>query len=129
VQKILLFVTRLTWLCLQSLHHCFIACTKPDTASLMLGTLTDQARSKSELIAENALLRVPLIILKRQVKRPICTNTDRMLLVLLASLVRTWKQALVILQPETRLARAASGLQALLEIQVQSHVCHTQDLR
>jgi len=95
----------------------------------MLGTLTDQARSKSELIAENALLRVPLIILKRQVKRPICTNTDRMLLVLLASLVRTWKQALVILQPETRLARAASGLQALLEIQVQSQVCHTQDLR
>src|SRR5438270_9892267 len=35
-----------------------------------LGTLTDLARSKSELVAENALLRKPLIILRRQVKRP-----------------------------------------------------------
>ena len=60
----------------------------------MLRMLTDQARSKSELVAENALLRKPLIMLRRQVKRPACTKTDRMLLVLLAGLVRTWKQAL-----------------------------------
>ena len=33
-------------------------------------------------MAENALLRQPLIILKRQVKRPICTKADRILLVL-----------------------------------------------
>jgi len=129
VQKILLFVTRLKRLCLQLLHHCFIAWTKPDTTSLMLGTLADLARSKSELMAENALLRQQLIILKRQVKRPVCTNTDRLLLVLLASLVRTWKQALVIVQPETRLALASPRIQALLEIQVQSHICHTQALR
>jgi len=73
----------------------------------MLGTLADLARSKSELVAENALLRQQLIILKRQMKRPVCTNTDRMLL---ASLVRIWKQALFIVQPETRLALASSGL-------------------
>ncbi len=69
----------------------------------MLGTLTDLVRSKSELVAENALLRKPLIILRRQVKRPAWTKTDRMLLVLLSRMVRTWNQALVIVQPETLL--------------------------
>ena len=69
----------------------------------MLGTLTDLARSKSELVAENALLRQQLIILRRQVKRPACTKTDRMLLVLLAKMARNWKQALFIVQPETLL--------------------------
>jgi putative transposase len=103
VHGILTFIKRLTGLCLQSLHHRFVAWTKPDTISLMLGALTDQARSKSELVAENALLRQQLIILRRQVKRPACTKTDRMLLVLLARAVRTWKQALFIVQPETLL--------------------------
>ena len=44
-----------------------------------------------------------MIILRRQVKRTVCTKTDRILLVLLASIVRTWKQALLIVQPETLL--------------------------
>ena len=57
-------------------------------------------RSKAELVAENAFLRVPLMILKRQVKRPACTKTNR-LLVLFARAVRAWKQALVLVQPET----------------------------
>jgi putative transposase len=66
----------------------FVHWTKPLTLSLPLGTLADLARSKSELMAENALLRQQLIILKRQVKRPACTKTDRILLVLLARAVR-----------------------------------------
>ncbi|HEX6479099.1 MAG TPA: hypothetical protein VF043_09665 [Ktedonobacteraceae bacterium] len=44
--------------------------TKPLTSSLLLSTLADLRRSKSELVAENALLRQQLIILKHQVKRP-----------------------------------------------------------
>jgi putative transposase len=103
VQRILTFVTGLTRFCLQSLHHRYVTWTKPDTTSLILGTLTDLARSKSELVAENALLRQQLIILRRQVKRPACTKTDRMLLVFLARMVQTWKQALFIVQPETLL--------------------------
>jgi len=87
----------------QSLQHRFVAWTKPDTTSLLLATLTDLARSKSELVAENALLRQQLIILRRQVKRPACTKTDRMLLVLLARMVHSWKQVLFIVQPETLL--------------------------
>src|SRR5579863_6613885 len=77
--------------------------TKPLGTSLPLATLTDLSRSKSELIAEIALLRQQFIILERQVKRSACIKTDRVLLVLLARLVRTWQQALVIVQPDTLL--------------------------
>ena len=52
---------------------------------------------------KNALLRHQLIILRRQVKRPACTKTDRVLLVLLAKMVQAWRQALVLVQPETLL--------------------------
>src|SRR5215472_10227653 len=86
-------------MCLQLLQQNFRDWTKPLLTSLILGTLHDLARSKSELVAENALLRQQLIILKR----PTCTKTDRMLLVILARVVRTWKQALFIVQPETLL--------------------------
>ena len=124
---ILTFIKQLTGLCLQSLHHRFIAWTKPGTTSLMLGVPTDLARSKSELVAENALLRQQLIILRRQVKRPACTKTDRMLLVLLARMVRTWKQALFLVQEDDAPPLASSGVQALLEMQVQSNFCQTKD--
>ena len=68
-----------------------------------LQTLADLGRSKPELVAEIALLRHQLLILKRQVKRPACTKTDRVLLVFVARVVRTWKQALFIVQPDTLL--------------------------
>ncbi len=48
----------------------FVHWTKPLTTSLPLGTIADLGRTKSELVAENALLRQQLIILKRQVKQP-----------------------------------------------------------
>ena len=76
---------------------------KPLTTSLVLGTFADLTRGKAELLAENALLRQQLIILRRQIKRPVYKKTDRLLLVLLASMVRTWKQALFLVQPETLL--------------------------
>ncbi len=92
--------------------------TIPLTSSLPLGTLADLARSKSELIAENALLRQQLIILRRQVKRPACTKRDRILLVLLARAVRAWKQTLFIIQPETLLRLPSRALPSVLEAQV-----------
>ena len=87
--------------CLEALFSRFAGWTKPLFTSVPLSTLADLGRSKSELIAENALLRQQLIILKRQVKRPPITRIDRILLVLLARLVRTWQQALFIVQPDT----------------------------
>src|SRR5260221_11933439 len=86
-----------------ALQACFSRWLKPSTASLMLGTLVDMTRGKSELLAENALLRHQLIILRRQVKHPVYLKTDRFLLVVLARMVRTWKQALFLVQPETLL--------------------------
>jgi hypothetical protein len=43
VHGILTFIKRLTGFCLQSLHHRFVAWTKPGTPSLMLEVLTDLA--------------------------------------------------------------------------------------
>jgi putative transposase len=86
-----------------ALQKRFLCCVKPATTSLLLGTLADFARGKSELIAENAMLRQRLIILHRQIKRPVYRKTDRLLLVLLARMVWTWKQALYLIQLETLL--------------------------
>ncbi len=94
---------RLKSFCLDALRPHFVRWMKPLTPSLALGTLADLGKSKPQLIAENAFLRQQLIILSRQVKRPVSRKADRMLLVLLARLVRTWKQALFIVQPNTLL--------------------------
>jgi putative transposase len=87
----------------QRLHSVMTRWTNPLSTSLMFATVTDLFRSKSQLVAENALLGQQLIILRRQVKRPACTRADRMVLVLLARAVQTWKQVLFIVQPETLL--------------------------
>ncbi len=100
---VLTHLQRLKEGCLDALTSRFARWTTPLTSSLPLHTLADLGRSKAELIAENALLRQQLIILKRQVKRPACTKMDRLLLVLLARMVQSWKQTLLIIQPETLL--------------------------
>lgn len=75
--------------------------TKPGDDDLVLNAATDLRRTEPELILEDMLLRQQLIVLKRQAKRPALTWRDRTLFVLLASKLRTWKQALLIVQPET----------------------------
>ncbi len=87
----------------QALGRCLAAATTPIASPLVGGTLADLVRSKPALITENALLRQQIIILRRSVKRPRCTPADRTLLVLLASRVRLWRHALLIVQPDTLL--------------------------
>ncbi len=77
--------------------------SQPANAGLLLGAITDMTRSKSELVAENAFLRQQLIVLRRQTKRPVLTPSDRGLLVVLAGRLRTWKESLLIVKPETLL--------------------------
>lgn len=80
------------------------ACTYTSTSlSLSIDAVIDLSRTKQELIVENALLRQQLIVLRHQVKRPQLTRSDRFLLVLLASRLRAWKNALLIVQPDTLL--------------------------
>ena len=85
----------------QAIGRRLAASTRPTGATLIAGALADAARSRSALIAENALLRHQLGIVRRQVKRPRCTPADRALLVLLTSRLRTWRQALLLVRPET----------------------------
>ena len=101
MNPVLSSLKQLFHLYLGRLHSRFVHWTRPLNVSLLLGTIADLGRSKSELMAEDAFLRQQLITLKRQVKRPTCTKGDRLLLVLLARMVQTWKQALLIVQPET----------------------------
>jgi putative transposase len=75
--------------------------TQPTKANQVAGALTDLTRSKSELIAENMFLRQQLIVLERQVVRPKLKQRDRQILVMLASRVQLWRDALIIVKPET----------------------------
>jgi putative transposase len=65
------------------------------------GITSDLIRSRTDLLIENAMLRQQLIILNRQVKRSKITYQDRLWMVLLARCTRFWKQAVLVVQPET----------------------------
>ena len=68
--------------------------TKPETASLGTGAISDLTRSRKDLVVENAMLRQQLIVLNRQVKRPKFTDGDRLRLVFLSRLTQFWDRAL-----------------------------------
>ena len=95
---------------LKAIHHLWKAIkqlikqhTRPTTAAITVGSLSDLKRNRRDLIIENAMLRQQLIVLKRQVKQPQLTQGDRMRLVLLARFTGFWQPALHIVQPETLL--------------------------
>ena len=77
--------------------------TRPASATLALASLSDLTRSRSALIAENALLRQQLIVLRRQVKQPQLTAGDRLNLIFLARWTPLWKSTLHLVQAETLL--------------------------
>jgi hypothetical protein len=102
------FVRNSTDSCCQAVIQHLRRWTKPDNHTLALNAALDLTRSKSELVLENMLLRQQVIVLQRQVKRPQLTRRDRTFFVLLSSRLRTWKQSLVIVQPDTVLTGVAS---------------------
>jgi putative transposase len=106
-------IVRLGRILAHALNRRIIAATKPAAPALVAGTLTDLLRGKPALVAENALLRQQLLILRRSVKRPHCTPADRTLLVLLASRVRLWRHAVLIVQPDTVLRWHRQGVRLL----------------
>lgn len=63
----------------------------------------DVVRPRSELVAENALLRQQLIVVRRKIKRPPLNDADRILMVLLAKLDQAWRDALHLVKPDTLL--------------------------
>jgi putative transposase len=57
-------------------------------------------------------LRQQRLVLRRNAQRPAMTRTDRRLLVLLAARVWTWRQAPLLVQPETLLRWHRAGCRA-----------------
>ena len=83
--------------------------TRPAKRNQVMSTVADLMRSKPELIAENMLLRQQLIVLERQVVRPKLTQHDRRVLVLLASRIAGWREAMVVVKPDTLLSWHREG--------------------
>jgi len=88
----------------------FLRWCTPRGDSPLVGTIADLVRSKPQLVAENLLLRQQLIVLNRSGKRPQCTRADRALLVVLTSKVQHWREALLIVRPETVLRWHREGV-------------------
>ncbi len=102
---------------LSTLERAFLKLIEPSRHSLTHSIATDLPRSKSQLIAENSLLRQQLIILRRQVNKLHFTQPERLWLVLLASRPQLERCTS---NPETRytLALASPRVSTLLEIQI-----------
>ena len=72
-------------------------------AAASVGAAQDLVRSRSELLAENALLRQQVIVLERSAKRPVLGRMDWLVMVILARLNCAWEDALHLVQPDTLL--------------------------
>jgi len=80
VCRVFVCMKRQVFFSFHTLQVCFLQWIKPPPTSLLLGTLTDLTRGKAERLAENALVRHQLIILRRQIKCPVYRKTDRVVL-------------------------------------------------
>lgn len=103
--------------CTQFIQNKFIAFTIPSNQlSLATGTFSDLPKSKSQLLAQNALLRQQLIILNRQTPKPKFTTFDRFFLVVLASKIGSWKNTLFVVKPATLLKWHRQGFRLLWKL-------------
>ncbi len=75
----------------------------------IMGMAVDVSRSRRDLVIENAVLRHQINILRRGKKRPRLGVTDRLKLLLGASLLPAWRQAIAIVQPDTLLRWHRAG--------------------
>ena len=67
----------------------------------ILRTIISALKSQKALAMENLALRQQLAILRRTMKRPRLTKTDRLFWVFLSRIWRDWAQVLIIVKPET----------------------------
>jgi hypothetical protein len=85
----------------------------PASAGAVRGLLADLTRSRQELLAENAFLRQQLVVAARRVKRAHLYASDRALLVALAAAFSHWREALILVKPETLLRWHRQGFKLL----------------
>jgi hypothetical protein len=72
-----------------------------ETILLLIRALTLACRGHRELVLENLALRQQLDTLRRTVTRPRLHRRDRLFWILLAKTWRHWRDALVLVQPDT----------------------------
>lgn len=68
----------------------------------MAGAIGDPLRSRGQLVAANVLLRQQLIVLRRQIRRPRLSGLERLVFVLAVAATSTWREAVLVVQPEHR---------------------------
>jgi len=85
---------------------------RPLALTQATGTGAEVVRRRAPLLAENAVLRQQLLVLRRRVTRPGVTAADRALLVVLAGRVRAWRQALLLVRPATLLRWHRAGFRS-----------------
>lgn len=95
---IILFYSILVWV-----KYFIKKYSRPPAETVFFDTQLYFSRSRMQLIAENAMLRQQLLILRRQVIRPRISRWDRLRLLFFARFTPLWKQSLHIIQPETLL--------------------------
>jgi hypothetical protein len=73
-----------------------------DCLLLLTDVVRAALRSRSEVVAENLLLRHQLMVLSRPTrKRPRLTTHDRLVWLVARRLLRDWRRHLVLVRPET----------------------------
>ena len=86
---------------------------RPRACSILGGCAADLLRSRSELVAENVFLRQQLIVAARTVKRPVFQRHERGVITLLAAVLPRWRDALLLVKPETVLRWHREGFRLL----------------
>ena len=83
-----------------------------DTSRLLFGTILRLFCARRSLLLENLVLRQQLAALKRRHPKPRLTLLDKVLCVLARKFWSGWKQALIVVRPETvvRWHRSGFGL-------------------
>jgi putative transposase len=76
---------------------------------LLLVVLVQSVRSRHNLLLENLALRQQLAVLKKRHSQPRFATPDMFFWMLLSRLWPGWKQALVLVQPETVVRRHRAG--------------------
>src|SRR5712664_4377166 len=76
---------------------------------LCLGTLVRLLRARRSLLLENLALRQQLVVLKRRHPRPRLELLDKLFWVAVRRFWSGWKQALVVVSPETVVRWHRSG--------------------
>jgi putative transposase len=77
------------------------AALRPRPCPIARGLATDLLRTRAELVAENALLRQQLVVAARKVRRPLFRRHERAAVALLTAALPRWKDAQLLVQPET----------------------------